>query len=61
MGKGIGIVISERIALAAVADNAIVGPLRLNPEDRTIADSLHGVPAEMIVQRIAEEVRRLSG
>jgi predicted NBD/HSP70 family sugar kinase len=59
MGKGIGIVISERIAVAAVEDNALSGPLRVNPEDRDIADSMHGVPAEMIVQRIAEEVRGL--
>ena len=59
MGNGIGIVISERISLAAVADNAISGPLRVNPEDRTISDSLHGVPADMIVQRIVEEVRGL--
>jgi hypothetical protein len=60
MGKGIGIVITERIAVAAVADNAISGALRVNPEDRTIADSLHGVPAELIVQRIVEEVKALS-
>ena len=53
MGKGIGIVISERISVAAVVDNAISGAMRVNPEDRTIADSLHAVPAEMIVQRIA--------
>jgi len=59
MGKGIGIVISERISVAAVVDNAIDGPLRVNPEDRDIADSLHGVPAESIVQRIAQEVREL--
>jgi glucokinase len=59
MGIGIGIVISERIAVAAVADNAIRGPLLVNPEDRTIADSLHGVPADLIVQRIAGEVRGL--
>lgn len=59
MGKGIGIVITERIAVAAVTDNAISGPLRLNPEDQDIADSLHGVPAEQIVQRIAEEVMAL--
>ncbi len=59
MGQGIGIVISERISLAAVADNALVGPLRMNPEDVTIADSLQGVPAEAIVQRIADEVRAL--
>jgi glucokinase len=59
MAKGIGIVITERIAVGAVADNAISGPLRVNPEDRAIADSLHGVPAEQIVQRIAAEVKAL--
>jgi glucokinase len=60
MAKGIGIVITERIAVGAVADNAISGPLRVNPEDRAIADSLHGVPAEQIVQRIAAEVKALN-
>ena len=59
MGKGIGILISERIALALVADNAISGEVRVTPEDLTIADSLHGVPAEVIVQRIAEQVKEL--
>jgi predicted NBD/HSP70 family sugar kinase len=59
MAKGIGIVITERIAVAAVADNAISGTLRVNPEDRAIADSLHGVPAELIVQRVVEEVKAL--
>ena len=59
MGQGIGIVISERIEVAAVADNALQSPVRVSPEDRTILDSLHGVPAELIVQRIVEEVRAL--
>jgi predicted NBD/HSP70 family sugar kinase len=59
MAKGIGIVITERIAVAAVVDNAISGALRVNPEDRAIADSLHGVPAELIVQRVVEEVKAL--
>jgi glucokinase len=59
MGKGIGIVISERIVLAAVVDNAISGQLRVSPEDREIADSLHGVPPDLIMQRIADEVQAL--
>jgi predicted NBD/HSP70 family sugar kinase len=59
MAKGIGIVITERIAVAAVADNSISGALRVNPEDRAIADSLQGVPAELIVQRVVEEVKAL--
>jgi glucokinase len=59
MGKGIGIVISERLVIGAVTDNAISGSLRFSPEDQEIADPLHGVPAEQIVQRMAEEVKAL--
>ncbi|HEY7305917.1 MAG TPA: ROK family protein [Bryobacteraceae bacterium] len=59
MAHGIGIVITERIAVAAVSENAIVGPLRTNPEDSTISDSLLGVPAESIVQRIVEMIGHL--
>jgi glucokinase len=59
MAKGIGILISERVALGLVEDNAISGSVRVTPEDRDIADSLQGVPAELIVQRIAEQVKEL--
>jgi glucokinase len=59
MAHGIGILITERITVAAVAEHAIVGPMREDPEDKTISDSLQGVPAEMIVQRIAAQVQRL--
>jgi glucokinase len=59
MAQGIGILITERITLAAVAEHAIVGALRADPEDKTISDSLHGVPAEAIIQRIAEQVHQL--
>ncbi len=59
MAHKVGIVITERITVGAVAGNAIVGELRTSPEDASISDSLLGVPAEMIVGRIAEEVKRL--
>jgi glucokinase len=59
MAHGIGIVITERIAVAAVSDQAISGSLRVNPEDNSISDSLRGVPAEIIVQRIVDEARQL--
>ncbi len=59
MAKGIGIVISEKITVAAVANHELAGPLRISPEDPEITDSLRGVPAEVIVQRIAQEVRGL--
>lgn len=59
MAHGIGVLITERIAAAAVSNHAIVGSLHVNPEDAAITDSLHGVPAEAIVQRIVEQIRQL--
>jgi glucokinase len=59
MAHGIGIVITERIAVAAISDQTISGSLRVNPEDDSISDSLRGVPAEIIVERIVEEARQL--
>lgn len=59
MAHGIGILITERIATAVVSDHAIVGPLSVRPEDSSISDSLQGIPAEMIVQRIVEQIREL--
>ena len=61
MAHGIGILISERIALAAVSGNAISGGLRLHPaEDGSASDSLRGSPAEAIIQLLAEQVRQLN-
>jgi len=60
MAHGIGILISERIALAEVSGNAVHGALRFHPaENDLVSDALRGSPAEMIVQRIAEQVRQL--
>jgi glucokinase len=59
MAQGIGIVISERIAAAVVSERSIIGPVRAYPEDEAITDALQGVPAEHIVDRIAELVRGL--
>ena len=58
MGHGIGVVITERIAAAAVRDNQIVGTVRVTPEDSS-SDSLLGVPADIIVQRIVDLVRQI--
>jgi glucokinase len=59
MAHGIGILITERITVAAVADHALLGPLLADPEDKSISDSLQGVPSETIVQRIAAQVQQL--
>ncbi len=59
MAYGIGILITERISVALVADNAISGALRFDPDDSTIKDTLYGVPAETIVGRMVEQVKLL--
>jgi len=59
MAQGIGIVITEKIGVAAVSDHNISGTVRSNPENTSLADSLQGIPAETIVQRIVSEIRLL--
>ncbi|MGA8025992.1 MAG: ROK family protein [Bryobacteraceae bacterium] len=59
MAHGIGVLITERISVAAVSDHEVVGAMRVNPEDVDIKDSLRGLPPEVIVQKIVEEVRQL--
>ncbi|MBV9268418.1 MAG: ROK family protein, partial [Acidobacteriaceae bacterium] len=59
MALGVGILITERLSCAAVSDIAIVGELQVDPEDSSIKDSLQGVPAEQIVERIVAQVKRL--
>jgi predicted NBD/HSP70 family sugar kinase len=60
MAIGVGILVTERIAAAVVSDHALVGTLRMRPEDDASgADFLRGVPAETVVQWIAEVVGTL--
>lgn len=59
MSFGIGILIAERIAAAAVSDNAIAGSLRVHPEDSSKMDVLQGVPVERIIATAVEQVQQL--
>jgi glucokinase len=59
MAYGIGILITERIAAAAVSDDAISGLLRVDPEDSSRTDSLQGIPAENIVRITLEQVQQI--
>jgi glucokinase len=59
MAYGIGILITERIAAAAVSDDAISGLLRVYPEDSSRTDSLQGIPAENIVRITLEQVQQI--
>jgi predicted NBD/HSP70 family sugar kinase len=59
MAQSIGILITERIAVGLVENNEVQGSLLRDPEDASIADSLQGVPADAIIQRIVALVQKL--
>jgi glucokinase len=59
MAKGIGIFITERIAVGLVENHALAGELCLDPEDEDVSDSLHGLPAEAIAEKVAALVKKL--
>jgi glucokinase len=59
MAYGIGIIITERIAAAAVSEDAISGPLRVYPEDTSNTDSLQGVPVESIIKTTLQQVQQI--
>ena len=59
MAHGIGISVTERLAAAVIADHAVTGDLIVEPDDGLGTNSLSGVPADMIVQRIAALLERL--
>lgn len=59
MAQAIGIDITDRIAVGLVSGEEMVGSLHVSPEDSSSSDSLQGVPAENIVQRIVGLVQQL--
>jgi glucokinase len=59
MASAIGILVAERIAAALVVDHQVSGKRQLYPEDEDISDALQGLPAEVIVERIIEQVKPL--
>lgn len=59
MASGIGVLVAERIAAALVIDHQISGTRQVFPDNEDISDALQGLPAELIVERIVEEVKPL--
>lgn len=60
MAQGIGISVTDRIAVGLVKGSALDGPLLVTPSDPQETDSLHGVPTEVIISRVAEQLKQLS-
>ena len=52
MAHGIGISVTERLAAAVIVDHTVTGNVAVEPDDGGGANSLIGVPADTIVQRI---------
>lgn len=59
MAYGIGIIVTERIAAAAVSDDAMAGSLRVFPDDSSDTESLQGVPIEAIIKTTLDQVRQI--
>ena len=60
MAQGIGISVTDRIAVGLVKGSALAGELLVNPSDPHETDSLHGLPTEVIVERVAAQVKQLA-
>ena len=59
MALGIGILITECMSAAVVDDHTVIGKIEQRPNENSTEDSLHGIPAEVLVQWIAELVSDL--
>ena len=56
MGLTIGALVTEHIAVSLIEKHQIVGTVRKFPQPGSVSDALEGMPAEEIVQRIAQEI-----
>ena len=59
MAPGIGISVTERLAAAVIIDHTVTGDLVVEQDDDRGTNSLGGVPADIIVQRIVALLERL--
>lgn len=60
MGKIVGALVTGHIAVGLVENHKPVGSIRTFPEANSLSDALEGMPADGIVQRIAQEIETVS-
>jgi glucokinase len=60
MGKTVGVLVMEHIAVGLVEGNKIVGPLNLYPEQADSVDALLAMPAESIAERIKQQIEAVA-
>jgi glucokinase len=57
MGRAIGVLAMEHIAVGLVEDHRIVGPIRVYPDDRAASSPLQGMPADQIAETICAQMK----
>jgi len=60
MARTIGVLAAEHIAVGMVENNQVVGAKRIFPATEDAADYLGGIPAEEIVQGIAQQIEMVA-
>jgi len=60
MGKTVGVLVMDHIAVGLVEGNKVVAPLNLYPEQGDSPDALLALPAESIGERIKQQIAAVS-
>jgi glucokinase len=60
MGKTIGVLVMEHIAVGLVSGNKVQDKLRVFPEKEATLDSLRSMPAENVAERIGGEIEAVA-
>ena len=57
MGRAIGVLAMEHIAVGLVEDHHLVGPIRVFPDDRSASSPLQSMPADQIAETICAQMK----
>ncbi len=60
MGRAIGVLAMEHIAVGLVEDHGLVGPVRLYPDDRSARSPLQSMPADQIAETICLQMKEVA-
>jgi len=60
MGKTVGVLVMEHIAVGLVSGDKVQDKLRVFPEKEATLDSLRSMPAENVAERIGGEIEAVA-
>ena len=60
MGRAIGVLAMEHIAVGLVEDHRLVGPVRVYPDDRSARSPLQSMPADQIAETICAQMKAVA-